>query len=182
MNQAVHQKGAASRDARRIRYLKLIAVFKILKGLLLLVLGISLLFLNARNGWTNAPLKWIGNEILMRHSKVVIYLLHKLEAVLSSGTLQATAVLALVYAALFFTEGIGVYMQRRWAELLMIFECAAFIPIELHHLWHRPGVVGAVILFTNCLIVWFLYAVLKRDRKNAQVATERTDRHNVFSL
>lgn len=182
MNQTVHQKAMTSRDARRIRYLKLIAVFKILKGALLLVLGMSLLFLNARNGWTNAPLKWIGNEILMRHSRVVTYLLHKLEAVLSGGALHATAVLALFYAALFFTEGIGVYMRQRWAELLMIFECAAFIPIELHHLWHRPGVAGALILLANSFIVWFLYLVLKRDRRSSQIPEERIGRDNLICL
>ena len=95
---------------------------------------------------------------------------------------EARSVRYLKLIALFFIEGIGVYLQQRWAALLIIFECAAFIPIELHHLWHRPGLVSALILLANCLIVWFLYVVLKRDRRNTQVAVGRTGRHNVFSL
>jgi uncharacterized membrane protein (DUF2068 family) len=164
MSHPRHQKRRIPQEARSVRYLKLIALFKIVKGVLLLVLGVSLLSLDAWGGWLNTPLKWIANEILLRHSKIVSYLLRTMEAVLSGGARDATALLSLFYAALFFTEGIGVYMQQRWAAVLIIFECAAFIPIELHHLWHRPGLVGALILLANCLIVWFLYRVLKLDK------------------
>src|SRR5262245_44536629 len=166
MSRPPHPKSPISQGARRVRYLKLIALFKIVKGVLLLVLGVSLLSLDARSAWTNASLKWIANEILLQHSKVISYLLHNLQTILSGGARHATAFLSLFYAALFFTEGIGVYMQQRCAALLIIFECAAFIPVELHHLWHRPGLVGALILLANCLIVWFLCVVLKRDRSN----------------
>ena len=182
MNKSGHHEPVFLQEARRVRYLKLIALFKIVKGVLLLVLGVSLLSLDAWGGWMNAPLKWIANEILLQHSKVVSYILRNLQAVLYGGARHATAYVSLFYAALFFTEGIGVYMQQRWAALLIIFECAAFIPIELHHVWHRPGLVGALILLANCLIVWFLYVLLKRDRRKTQVAGGQTDRHNMFCL
>jgi len=164
---------AILQGARRIRYLKLIAIFKIAKGVLLLVLGVSLVFLNARTRWIDALSNWTADEILLEHSKAVAYLLHKLQAMLAGGTLRATGFLALFYAAVLFTEGIGVYMQQRWAELLMVFATATLIPIEVRHLWHRPGLVGALILLTNCFIVWFLYSVLKRDKVKAHVAQPR---------
>jgi uncharacterized membrane protein (DUF2068 family) len=164
---------AILQGARRVRYLKLIALFKIAKGLLLLVLGVSLLFLNARTRWIDALSNWTADEILLEHSKAVAYLLHKLQAVLAGGTLRATGLLALFYTAVLFTEGIGVYMQQRWAELLMVFATAALIPIEARHFWHRPGLVGALILLVNCFIVWFLYCVLKRDKAKAHSAQPR---------
>jgi len=164
---------AILQGARRIRYLKLIAIFKIAKGVLLLVLGVSLVFINARTRWIDALSNWTADEILLEHSKAVAYLLHKLQAMLAGGTLRATGFLALFYAAVLFTEGIGVYMQQRWAELLMVFATATLIPIEVRHLWHRPGLVGALILLTNCFIVWFLYSVLKRDKAKAHVAQPR---------
>jgi uncharacterized membrane protein (DUF2068 family) len=164
---------AILQGARRVRYLKLIALFKIAKGVLLLVLGVSLLFLNARTRWMDAFSNWIADEILLEHSKAVAYLLHKLQAVLAGGTLRATAFLALFYTAILLTEGIGVYMQQRWAEFLMVFATATLIPIEIRHLWHRPGLVGALILLANCFIVWFLYRVLKRDKSKARAAQPR---------
>jgi uncharacterized membrane protein (DUF2068 family) len=164
---------AILQEPRRHRYLKLIALFKISKGLLLLILGVWLLFLNARTRWMDALSNWTADEILLEHSKAVAYLLHKLQAVLAGGTLRATGLLALFYAAVLFTEGIGVYMQQRWAELLMIFATASLIPLEIRHLWHRPGLVGAIILLVNCFIVWFLYSVLKGDKATAHVTQER---------
>src|SRR6476620_11285525 len=164
---------AILQEPRRHRYLKLIALFKIGKGVLLLLLGVSLLFLNMRTRWMDALSNWTADEILMEHSRAIDYLLNKLQAVLAGGTLRATGFLALFYTAVLFTEGIGVYMEQRWAELLMIFATAALIPIEVRHLWHRPGLVGALILLTKCFIVWFLYSVLKRDKAKAHVAQPR---------
>src|SRR5213083_3274738 len=155
---------AIVQEPRRHRYLKLIALFKIAKGVLVLLLGVSLLFLNARTRWMDALSNWTADEILLEHSKAVHYLLNNLQAVLAGGTLRATGLLALFYTAVLFTEGIGVYMQQRWAELLMIFATAALIPVEIRHLLHDPGLLSALILVANCFIVWFLYRVLKRDK------------------
>ena len=157
---------------RRVRYLKLIALFKIGKGLLLLSLGISLIFLNARTRWMDALSNWTADEILMEHSKAVAYLLDKLQAALAGGALRATGLLALCYAAVLFTEGIGVYMQQRWAEVLMIFATAALIPLEVRHLWHHPSLAAVLILAVNCFIVWFLYFVLRRKPAPARAKVE----------
>src|SRR2546421_11385995 len=120
MSQPAHEP-AILQGTRRVRYLKLIALFKIGKGALLLLLGISLLFVNARTRWMDALSNWTGDEILLEHSKAFTYLLNKLQDVLAGGMLRATGFLALFYSAVLFTEGVGVYMQQRWAELLMIF-------------------------------------------------------------
>jgi len=152
------------RPRNRVRYLKLIALFKIAKGVLLLVLGFSLLFLNARTGWLDAISDWAADEILLKHSKAVVFLLGKLQDVLAGGgALQATGLLALFYAAVLFTEGIGVYLQKRWAEYLMVFATGALIPLEVRHIYRRPSIAAVAILLINCFIVWFLYRVLRRE-------------------
>ena len=172
MSKPTHEP-AILQGARRVRYLKLIGLFKISKGILLLLVGVSLLFLNARTRWMHALSDWTADEILLEHSKPIGFLLHKLQTVLADGALRAPGFLALFYSAVLFTEGIGVYMQQRWAELLMIFATAALIPIEVRHLLHDPGLVSALILVANCFIVWFLYRVLKRDKPKAHVARPR---------
>ena len=172
MSKPTHEP-AILQEPRRHRYLRLIALFKIGKGVLLLLLGVSLLFLNMRTRWMDALSNWIADEILMEHSRAVDYLLNKLQAVLTGGTLRATGFLALFYTAVLFTEGIGVYLEQRWAELLMIFATAALIPLEVRHIWHHPGLVGALILLVNCFIVWFLYRVLKRDKAKSHATQPR---------
>src|SRR2546423_7553539 len=156
-------------EHRRIRYLKIIALFKIFKGALLFGLGFSLLFLNSRPVWLDQISDWTDDQLLLHHSKAVFFLLNKLQEALSGGALRATGILALFYCGVLFTEGIGVYLQQRWAEFLMIFATGALIPLEIRHtwhqwLWHRPIWGAALLLFANWFIVWFLYMVLKRDK------------------
>jgi uncharacterized membrane protein (DUF2068 family) len=172
MSHPAHEP-AILQEPRRHRYLKLIALFKIAKGVLVLLLGVSLVFLNARTRWMDALSNWTADKILLEHSRAVAYLLNKLQAVLAGGALRATGFLALFYSAILFTEGVGVYLEQRWAELLMIFATSAFIPIEVRHIWHRPGLVGALILLANCFIVWFLYRVLKRDKTKPHLSRRR---------
>ena len=116
---------------------------------------------------------WTADELLMQHSKAIDYLLSKLQAILAGGVLRATGFLALFYAAVLFTEGIGVYMQQRWAEWLMIFATAALIPLEVRHIWHRPSLAAVLILIANCFIVWFLYFVLRRKPNPVATPVER---------
>src|SRR5437868_15508491 len=165
----MHEPKIVLQPRKRVRYLKIIALFKIFKGVLLFLLGFSLLFLNSRPVWLDQISDWADDQLLLHHSKYVIFLLNKLQDVLAGGALRATAALALFYCAVLFTECIGVYMQQRWAEFLMIFATGALIPLELRHtwhqwLWHRPIWGAALLLFANCFIVWFLYMVLKRDK------------------
>ena len=159
------------RPQNRVRYLKLIALFKIGKGILLLVLGISILFLNSRAVWMDNISDWVADEILLKHSKVVHYLLNRLQAILAGGgLLRATGFLGLFYSAVLFTEGIGVYLQKRWAEYLMVFATGALIPLEVRHIYYRPSIAAGIILAANCFIVWFLYKVLKREPARAATA------------
>ncbi len=105
--------------------------------------------------------------------------MNKLQDVLAGGgALRATGFLALFYCAVLFTEGIGVYMQKRWAEWLMIIATGALIPLEVRHLWHqliwhRPSLAALLILLANCFIVWFLYRVLKREKAEARTEPKK---------
>jgi uncharacterized membrane protein (DUF2068 family) len=170
---------AILQEKRRHRYLKLIALFKIFKGCLLLVLGFSLLFLNSRPIWLDQISDWTDDQLLLHHTKAIHYLLNKLqEIVTGGGALRATGFLALFYCAVLLTEGIGVYMEKRWAEFLMIFATGALIPLEIRHVWHRlifhrPIFAPILLLLANCFIVWFLYLVLRRDKVERQDAPER---------
>src|SRR5947209_2351134 len=117
---------------RRVRYLKLIALFKISKGALLFLVGFSILFLNSRPAWLDHISDWTEDQLVLHHTKPVIFLLSKLQdALAAGGAWRATGIIALFYCGVLLTEGIGVYMQKRWAEWLMICATAALIPLEI---------------------------------------------------
>src|SRR5947207_7831552 len=117
-------------------------------------------------------------QLFLAHSKTIIFLIKISQHALAGGALRATAILAFFYCAVLFTEGIGVYMQKRWAEFLMIFATSALIPLEIRHVWHRlifhrPMLIPALILLANCFIVWFLYMVLRRTKVEPHPASKR---------
>jgi uncharacterized membrane protein (DUF2068 family) len=170
--QTAHRRSRLLQERNRVRYLKLIAVFKILKGVFLLALGLSLIFLNSRTRWMDSISGWATDELLVVHSKSLHYLLNGVQRALNGGHLRATALLSLFYSGVLFTEGIGVYFQKRWAEFLMIIATSALIPLEIHHLFVKRTVAAVLILLVNCFIVWFLYLVLRREQPGTQVSEE----------
>ena len=178
MNDPTHVP-AILQEPRRHRYLKIIALFKIFKGVLLFLLGFSLLFLNYRPSWLDQISDWADDQLLLHHTKAVVFLLNKLqELVTGGGALRATGLLSLFYCAVLLTEGIGVYLEKRWAEFLMIFATGALIPLEIRHVWHRlvthnAIIAPAILLLANCFIVWFLYLVLRRVKSVPAVKSER---------
>src|SRR6267143_5622324 len=173
MSERAHHELAILQGRQRVRYLKIIALFKIAKGALLIGLGFSLIVLNSRTNWMDGISDWVDDELLVVRSKTLHYLLNQLQTALAGGHLRATGLIALFYSAVVFTEGTGVYLQKRWAEFLMIFATAALIPFEIHHLWFRPSLGAAVILAINCFIVWFLYMVLRRKPNHAPARVAR---------
>jgi uncharacterized membrane protein (DUF2068 family) len=170
------------RAHRRARYLKIIAIFKFLQGLLLLSVGISLLVLHSRTRWLDSISDWVDGELMVAHSRTMLYLLTSLQDVVAGGLLRVTGWVAVFFAFVLCTEGVGVYLQRRWAELLMVVATAAFIPFEIRHALFHPGVVVILILILNCFIVWFVYRCLRREPQEDQGASPPAKESKVLEV
>src|SRR5467141_962999 len=110
----------------------LIAVFKLIKGALLFVVGLGALSLlhkdvnEAVSHWThtlqlNAQVRWIQNLVIK------LGVLDNRKVALIVGT-------TLFYAVLLVTEGVGLLLEKVWAEYLTFIVTASFIPIEVYEL------------------------------------------------
>ncbi|MCU1397633.1 MAG: hypothetical protein JWN62_742 [Acidimicrobiales bacterium] len=76
---------------------------------------------------------------------------------LQPGTIKLLLALALVYAAIEWTEAFGLWRERRWAEYLTVIATAGFLPLEVHELIDSVTVVRVLALIVNvALIVWLL--------------------------
>lgn len=155
------------RPQRRVRYLKMIAIFKILQGMILLAIGISLLFLHSRTHWLDAISDWVDGELMVAHSRTMLFFLNRVQDVVTGGLLHVTGLVALFSAIVLCTVGVGVYFQKHWAELLLVLATATLVPFEIRHAIFHPGAVVFIILAVNCFIVWYLYRVLQRERREA---------------
>ncbi len=80
----------------------------------------------------------------------------------SRRELLGMSLASFAYSGLQVLEGIGLYLERRWAEYLALLGTGSFLPIELYELaldfsWIKLGV-----LVFNALIVAYLLRLLLR--------------------
>jgi uncharacterized membrane protein (DUF2068 family) len=75
---------------------------------------------------------------------------------LSVPRINALRIVTLAYAGVFAVEGIGLWMQKRWAEWLTTIITASLIPLEAWEMFFRPTIGKAVILLTNIAVVVYL--------------------------
>jgi uncharacterized membrane protein (DUF2068 family) len=84
---------------------------------------------------------------------------------LSEARVHALRFVTLSYALVFAVEGIGLWMQRRWAEWLTTIITASLIPLEVWELVHRPNFGKALVLVGNLIIVGYLYWHVSTHRR-----------------
>ncbi|CAN5735951.1 DUF2127 domain-containing protein [soil metagenome] len=135
---------------------RLIAVFKLVKGSLLIVAGIGAFFLT----------HGLDGELL-RLQPGNAYLSHAITRVcaLSPHTAELAGVALLLYAGLFLTEGIGLVRNKVWAEYLTTIITASFLPIEIYELVKHGRALQAVVLAVNIAIVIYLVLRLRHDER-----------------
>jgi uncharacterized membrane protein (DUF2068 family) len=165
--------GAA--DPQRSRcVLKLIALERGARGLLLLAAGVYLLFHLTSDFGRLSERVLRAVELDPRRPffhRIVAYLHH-----LHASEIRVAAIFALCYGALELVEGTGLWLDQRWAEYLTVIATSLLIPYELYELVRRPTVWKAGGLAVNVAIVVYLVFLLRRGRprkREPQAAGER---------
>ena len=139
---------------QRNRVITVIGVFKLVKVVLLVTLGIA--------GLAAAPSDlahrlrhlagWMG---ISPGHHVLAHFLGKVSA-FDGHTARKLAVASLCYAAVFLVEGIGLLSRRRWAEWLTVVVTASFIPLEIYEGVEHFGAGKVVALVLNVAILGYL--------------------------
>jgi uncharacterized membrane protein (DUF2068 family) len=98
------------------------------------------------------------NDAGQQHSQT--WLGRQLENILNlkSGTITVLLGLAMLYAAVEWTEAIGLWKEKRWAEYLTVIATAGFLPLEVRELLHKVTFFRVFALIVNvALLVWLIY-------------------------
>jgi uncharacterized membrane protein (DUF2068 family) len=69
---------------------------------------------------------------------------------------------AFLYAVLFATEGLGLWLGLRWAEYLTVVATASFVPIEIFEILQRLDLLRVGALVMNLAVVGYLVYRLRR--------------------
>ena len=146
------------------RGLQVIAAFKFVKAIGLLAAGFGALRLvdPGRAAWAQ---DWLERLAFGHHTGAslaadALKLLNFGETN-HFGRLAAGAV---VLAALYVVEGVGLALARRWAEYLTVVVGISFLPIEVAALAHGVTLPRSLALVLNIAVVWYLIVQLRRVR------------------
>ncbi|HVA57358.1 MAG: DUF2127 domain-containing protein [Gemmatimonadaceae bacterium] len=149
----------SSPQLHRDRVLELIAAFKLVKALLLLIVVAGALEY-VRPAITLRAREWVGAISFTGEPRFVRDLLAWLSGT-SAARIRELGLVALGYAVLYTLEGVGLWLERRWAEYLTVIATASFIPFEAIAL--AGGLTGPK-LFTftvNVLVCAYLVWLLR---------------------
>lgn len=146
--------------------LAVIAVFKLLKGTLLLLLGLGLLKL------VHAEIATLFSLViealrLNADSRILHALVLKVDALQPHSVLIA-GVVSLAYAGMLLMEGIGLWLEFSWAAYLTVASTALLLPFEIYELVERVSPLRIALLLLNAAIVGYLISQLKRHRLRAR--------------
>jgi len=144
------------------RGLWLIAAFKLVKGLGLLILAIGALKLLHKDVAAEVE-RWINLLRFDPHNHHIEKLLAKL-GMIDERRLEELSVGTFFYAGLFLTEGIGLALRKRWAEYLTIVSTASLLPLEIYELAKRLTAGRIVLLLINIAVVAYLVIEVRRTR------------------
>jgi uncharacterized membrane protein (DUF2068 family) len=140
--------------AKRAPLLTVIGLFKLLKAVLLVIVGIGA-FRLLHQDIAGTVLHWTQILRVDPENRYIHGLLVKVLRV-SPRQLRELSFGTFFYAGLFATEGIGLLLHKRWAEYFTIVTTGALMPLEIFELHRRFTITRLVVLIVNALIVWYL--------------------------
>lgn len=136
-----------------------IAILKMVKGVLLLLLGLGLFKLVHAEIATLFSLL-IETLHLNADSRLIHALVLKVDALQPHSVLMASLV-SLGYAGLMLVEGIGLWLEFSWAAYLTVVSTSLLIPVELYEIIEQVTLVRVGALLLNLVIVVYLGRQLK---------------------
>ena len=140
----------------------LIAVGKVCKAVLLLTVGCLTLAMAGKDP-PSMLMHWADALRIDPGSRHLHHLIAKVAGI-TPQKLEAIGVGTFVYAALFLVEAVGLWLQKRWAEILTIVITISFIPLEIYEIAHHASIGKIVTLVLNVAVVVYLVLRVRHER------------------
>jgi uncharacterized membrane protein (DUF2068 family) len=163
--------GRERRERRELRLVRTVAAYKVVKALVMLVVGSLVMGLVHHNA-AETVAHWLRRMNLDPSHLIVRHALNHLAHV-NDARLRWTGITAFAYMVLYLVEGVGLWKDRRWAEWLTVVAGLLLVPFEAYEMIRHPRGTLAVVLAGNLLIVAFMYhRVREKTAKQARQGFE----------
>jgi uncharacterized membrane protein (DUF2068 family) len=144
------------------RGLILIGWFKLVKALLLILVGIGALRLLHKD-MTETVMHWVNVLRVDPDNRFIHRIIAKAFDV-TPAKLKELSVGTFFYAGLLLTEAIGLLLRKHWAEYFTVITTAALLPLEVYELARHLTPAKLLVLAINIAIVVYLIMRLRTSR------------------
>jgi uncharacterized membrane protein (DUF2068 family) len=149
---------ATSKPRHHNQWLILIAAYKLMQALLFVVIGVGALQLLHKD--IGDLLTQLADHLRFNpESRFVNFVLDRAEFV-TDRLLRRFSIGLFAYAALGMTEGIGLYLEKAWAEYMTLIITASFLPWEIYEVFRHVTAVRSGLLVVNVLVFFYLLKVV----------------------
>ncbi len=139
-----------------------IGLFKLLEAVFFVLVGVGAIhFIHGDLG--DAALRVVRVLRVDPESHMVNLVLDKLDGI-TAHRLRQIGAATFAYAALRLLEGIGLMLEKTWAEYLTVGLTISFLPWELYELVHKPDWLRAGLLLLNLAVLAYLIWWLQRRK------------------
>ncbi len=158
---------AGSKRRRHNRWLVLIAIYKLLQALLFIAIGVGALRLLHKD--VGDMFATFADRLRFNpESRFVNFILDE-ASLLNDPLLRRIGAAAFCYAALGLAEGIGLYLEKAWGEILTLFITASFLPWEAVEAVRRITWIRFSLFTINILVFFYLLEVIAEERRVRRV-------------
>lgn len=151
------------------KWLLLIAGYKGLQALLFIAVGVGAFRLLHKD--IDDVLTQVAYALRFNpESRIVNFLLEKATLV-NDPVLRRIGAAAFCYAGLSLAEGIGLYLEKAWGEVLTLAITASFLPWEVFEIFRRLTWVRVSMLVINVLVFLYLLKIVADRKVRPETAT-----------
>jgi len=155
-----------SRSRRRSPLLlRLIAAERAIRGVILIAAG-AYLFGHLHSDLGKLADRWMRKVELDPNRHFLRRVVEHLHNV-TTNEVKIFAFAAVAYGVLELVEGVGLWLDKLWAEYLTVIATSLLVPLELYELARKPSMWKAIGIAVNVLIVIYLAHRLRRRVKGA---------------
>jgi uncharacterized membrane protein (DUF2068 family) len=145
------------------RGLLAIAIFKLAKSAFFFCVGLGLFHLLHRD--LSEAAQNLATALHFEPEWRITALLTEKITLLDPKKLRDFGFFAFAYSGIALTEGIGLYLEKVWAEYLTLSLTVMFLPWEIYELMRRPSWMRLALLAINLLVLGYLLWILDRKKK-----------------
>jgi uncharacterized membrane protein (DUF2068 family) len=156
-----------SKPQRHDRWLILIAAFKLSQALLFAAIGVGALRLLHKD--VGDLFARLADHLRFNpESRFVNFILDR-ASIIDDRLLRRIGAVVFIYAGLDLIEGVGLYLEKAWAEYLTLAITASFLPWEIFEVFRKLTLPRMGLLVVNALVFFYLLKLVAGRQRNNPV-------------